>query len=268
MQRLLVATLALTAFVGCSQPPLQGRLVDAMRADAPVANETLVARATGKVRMTCQTLSGKTDDHGHFSIPDLCLSETSYKITPSNSSLFLAEAQPISDASSEVILKAWWAPEGDGSYLLHGQSLSRLKTHADLKDVVVPPSGTKVLYPATMPSKAPQIPAGDDLVLTGKSTIDKTRIVPLVHSDARTFGDTKLEPWWYVGVKFDNDTDFSSVNAKPDPGHVTDIAKGDRVARFIDGAALPAGRYAIYREGGRRVSIVQFGESSEKTAAQ
>lgn len=268
MLRLLVATLALTAFVGCSQPPLKGRLVDAMHGDAPIANETLVAKATGRVRMTCQQLSGKTDDKGNFTIPDLCLSDTAYDIRPANPSLFLAEAQPVKDASQELTIKAWWAPEGEGTYILHGQDLQRLKTHADLKNVEVPPTNTKVYYPAVMPDKPPQVKAGDDLVLTGKTTIAKTRIDPLVHSDARKFGDVQLDPWWYIGVTFTSDTDFTPDTVTPAKDKVIDIAKGDRAARFIDGSAVPAGLYAVYRDGGRRVSIVQFGEAPAKTTAQ
>lgn len=269
MLRLFVATLALSVIVGCGPTPLKGRLVDAMHGDAPIAGQTLVARATGPASLTCQQLSGKTDAQGNFTIPNLCLSSTSYDLQPANPTLFLAEAQPVKDTSQELTLKAWWAPAGEGLYILHGQDLTRLKTHADLKDVEVPPTNKKVYYPAVIPDKRPQVVAGDDLVLTGKETIAKTKIDPLLHTDARTFGDVKLDPWWYIGVAFKSDTDFTPVTATPAKKKVTDISKGDRVARFIDGAALPAGLYAVYRAGGRRVSIVQFGEATaDKTASQ
>ena len=68
-----------------------------------------------------------------------------------------------------------------------------------------------------------------------------------------------MEPWWYVGVQFESDDAWQRVEATLDKGAVTDLEKGDHVARFISGEALPAGRYALMREGSRRMWVVEFG---------
>ncbi len=255
MMRALIPCL----LVACGGGGLEGRVVDVMHGNAPLAGETLVARAVNSVRMTCQQLTGVTDADGRFTIDGLCLSETAYELRTTNDNLLLVGTTEVS-APGEIVLEAWWAPKGDGTYLLRADGLSPLKTHADLKKRTITGTEHEILYPATLPDPMPSLGASEHLVLTGADSVANTRIAPLVQSDARTFGETSVEPWWYVGVRFLTDTEVEPVEAAPSLDRVREVTEGGRTARFIAGDALPPGSYVLYRDGGRRASVVRFGD--------
>lgn len=249
---------------GCGGTSLEGRLVDALESDAPIAGERIVAKAVGQVRMTCQTFTATTDDDGRFTFNDLCLSEAAYELTPANDALFLAEAEPVPSGGAEgdVLLRAWRAPMGSGVYELSQGSLSVVPTHADLKKETIFGTEELVEYPRTLPEEVPLVAEGEHLVLVGEDVTD-LRIQPLVPSEKRRFGTRSqwvdMESWWYVGTRFESDSEFERVEATPVAEQVVTKERGDRIARFIPGEALPAGRYVLRRDKGSRAHVVDFG---------
>jgi len=265
MNRSVLSIFALWGLVACSGGSFEGRLVDPLNNDAPLAGRMIVAKALSQVRMTCQQLSGTTDDQGHFTIDGLCLKETGYRLSDPDGVLFLADVDeiPKGGAESLMVIRAWPAPAGSGVYKLSGGALNPIPTHADIKEEQIYRSTETVSYPKSVPEPIPDIGAGDYLVITGKENLDKMALHPLVRSDSRRFGTkdqwVEMAPWWYIGTRFTSDTEFERGDTELMQGHVLDMEKGDRAARFIPGDALPAGLYALTREGGRRAYVLQFG---------
>jgi hypothetical protein len=266
MSRLGISVLALLGLVACSGGTFEGQLVDALDNDAPLAGQTLIARATGKARLTCQLLTGVTDDQGYFKISGLCLNDTAYRLTDARDSLFFAEVDeiPKGGAGSLVVIRAWHAPTGAGVYLLSGGELNPIPTHSDLREEEIYRSTEKVLYPKSVPDLIPTVAVGDHLVITGKDNMQKMSLHPLIRSEGRRFGTNdqwvEMAPWWYVGTHFTSDTEFERVDVDIARDHIVEMEKGDHAARFVKGDALPAGLYVLTREGGRRATVIQFGQ--------
>lgn len=264
----LVVTAVIT-LVGCTSPSASGTLIDVVAGDKPIAGMRLIAEASGSASVSCSTFEATTDDNGNFKFDALC-SGTAYKLKPGNENLWLADGDVIPDGGGEGLqFKAWRSPTGPGAYLLTGTELQAIKTSADIKKEPIWKSDTEVaLYPATVPKSPAVIPADGYLVLVGERAAKQTAYWPLIASETRTFGSpttTKItmDPWSYIGIEFSSDTEFERKTATPDDSKILKKDAGDRVTHWIPGNALPAGRYAMHKEGDTRTTIVDFGAAPQ-----
>ena len=161
------------------------------------------------------------------------------------------------------MIRGWWAPEGEGTWILDGRSILPVPGHAELAVVKVGDVG--VAYPRTLPESPPVVRNGDYLVFTGVDEVGPIVFGPLVPSVARTFDGVPMAPWSYVGARFVDDPvtgtfTAEAVRVEPDPTKVRDVSRDDRAVRYVAGDAVPPGMYAVFHAGRRRASIVQFGE--------
>lgn len=252
---------------GCGGVSLEGRVVDGMTGDPIAGPYKLSAKATSPdASLSCQFFQVDVDAQGKFLIPTLC-GGTPYQLATDRDDLWLAEVDTVPDGGfpGPTDLKAWRAPKASGLYEMgEDGSFEALKTAADVKSEKLFNLDTRVLYPATVPDEPTHVKEGEYLVFVGKATIEGFDFVPLVPSGVRVFGNDELkitmEPWSYLGVKFVDDTQIEKVEAKLDPSKVVEKEKGNRVVRWVPADALPAGRYAILKDGDRRTYIVDLGK--------
>lgn len=256
---------ALLALAGCSSVTVDGRFVDGLTGE-PVAGPFKVAlkALSPDAALSCQYQQVEVGADGRFSVPGLC-GGTGYRIETDRDDLWLAELDEVPDGGfgSPTDVKVWKAPKGSGVYRYAGGELEVLKTAADVSKVTLRSTGEKILYPDSLQTPA-VIGPGEQLVLVGKTTIQEFRFEPLVPAGPRVFGDATtritMEPWSYVGVRFPDDSDrVEVVKAELDTGKVVDKEKGNRVVRWIASDAVPAGRYGLFKDGDRRMYVVDFG---------
>lgn len=263
--------------VGCSTVTVKGRVVDGLNGQ-PIAGpyRIKVKAKSADVALSCQLFDAPVGEDGTFLFDKLCPG-TAYQIETDREELWFVDVDEIPDGGfnqgepQQVDLTAWRVPKGAGVYKLSGGELSPLKTDSDVKSVQILKSTEKVRYPENIPNQMSTIGPDDHLLLVGKAAIDELKMYPLVQSGARKFGDGDviwtMEPWWYVGVTFEDDTKFARSDAPIDSAKVIDKEKGDRRARIIPGSALPEGRYALLREDDRRMYLIAFGKQPPPVAA-
>lgn len=255
------------ALVGCSTVTVEGRVVDGLNGEPIAGPYRMKARATSSdVAVSCQSFDTAVDERGAFKFDRLCPG-TAYQLETDRDDLWLVEVDEVPDGGfgTPTDLLAWRVPRGAGVYRLSGGELEVLKTVADVESVTLWKSKEKAKYPANIPNALPAIGPDDHLVLVGKTAVEELRFYPLIETGTRRFGDEKvtwtMEPWWYVGVKFTDDQTYERLDASFDTSRVVDKQKGDRMARFIPGTALPEGRYAVMREEDRRMYLLDFGKA-------
>lgn len=256
---------ALLALGGCSSVSVEGRIVDGLTGEPiPGPFKVSIKALSPDAALSCQYTVVEVGADGRFSAPGLCPG-TSYGLDTDRDDLWLAEVDevPAGGFTAPTDIKAWRAPKGSGVYRLANGELEVLKTAADVGYVPLRSTGERILYPDNLQTPA-VIGAGEQLVLVGKTTIQDFRFEPLVPSGPRVFGDadTKItmEPWSYVGVRFPDDTDtYEVVKPALDSSKVVDKEKGSRIVRWIPSEALPTGRYVMFKEGDRRMYVVDFG---------
>jgi hypothetical protein len=258
----------LAAVVGCSTVTVEGRVVDGLNGQPIQGPYRMKATATsGDVALSCKVFDAPVGADGAFKFDRLCPG-TAYRLETDSEEIWLVDVDEVPDGGfgQPTDLVAWRVPKGAGVYKLAGGELLALKTDAGVEVVSIWKSPEKVRYPDPIPNKMTHIGPEDHLVLVGKSAVEELKFHPLLESGTRKFGDEKaawsMDPWWYVGVKFTDDTTFERVDAQLDSSKVIDKAKGDRQARFIPGSAMPPGRYAILRDDDRRMFLVEFGETA------
>ncbi|MBW2257961.1 MAG: hypothetical protein JRI25_25630, partial [Deltaproteobacteria bacterium] len=214
MSRSPISIIALLGLLACGGGGFEGQLVDGLNNDAPLAGQTIVAKALGQVRMTCQQITGTTDEQGHFTINGLCMKETAYRLSVTDETLFLGDVDeiPQGGAGALVVLRAWHAPVGSGVYMLSGGELNPIPTHADLEEEEIYRTGEMVLFPKSVPEPVPTVGVGDHLVITGKDNLAQLSLHPLIRSERRRFGTkdqwVEMAPWYYMSTRFTSDTEF------------------------------------------------------------
>ena len=268
MKNRLMFTLMFCAGCGMSGT-IDGTLSDAITGDG-IAGVQVTAKATEPSDMTCGTFQATTDETGAFSIVGTCASDD-YMITAGDKSLLLSDMEAINGANKDgqtAALKAWKAPQGVGFYKLSEGKLEALRKPSELETVKVWKQDQAVRYPKIIPSKIPSLAPGDHLVITGQKVVDSLSVEPLVASEARRFGDRQepwtMDPWSYIGFKFESDTVFEKVTAELDASKVSDVTARGHTARFIAADALAAGRYILTSDADkRRGTIVDFGTAAE-----
>lgn len=267
---LLVLSGLLGLAAGCSSPGANGVIVDGMTGE-PVAEARVVASATSQTSLTCMNFETTTDAQGHFQFKGLCDAEYALKLD--DESLWMAEVDTIpAGGASNLEVKVWRAPAGSGLYRLSGGEIESLRAAGDIMKEKIKGTDELAHYPANIPGAIPVIGPNDHLVLVGQSAVEQTRIDPLIASGPRIFGDdeveVKMDAWSYIGVKFVDDTTFERVNTAVDDSKAFTKEKETRIARFISGSALPAGRYVAWRPEGRGAIILDFGTSQKPVETQ
>jgi len=259
----------LTILAGCSSTTVEGRIVDGMLG-TPAGGFKLIASATAEdAGMSCQFMEAEVAEDGTFALEKLCLG-SAYKLKADRDEVWLADVDEVPDGGfpAEVELKVWRAPSGSGLYVSSAAGLEPLKTVSDVARETIRGTDVQVRYPEIVPNKIRRIGPEEHLLIIGQGTIENTKILPLIPSGERVFGDDSvrvtMEPWPYVGVEFEDDTTYELRTTTFDAAKVLDKEKGDRVARWIAGDAVAAGRYAALKDDDRRMYIVEFGPGAAK----
>lgn len=262
--RIALPLIVLAGLAGCSTSTGTGTFTNAITGE-PIGDMRIVAKATGKISLSCAAFETTTDAAGKFSFDSLC-GGTPYALAPADENYWLAEFDEIPDGGAENIdLKAWHTPKGSGMYVLHKGELKAIKTSADIKVEPIWNNDTEMVsYPGTLPKKPALIPADGYLVLVGQGAVTKTLFNPLIPSETRKFGNAKtsvitMQPWSYIGVAFTSDSVFERKTAAPDAAKILKKEKGDRITSWIPGSALPGGRYAVHKEKDKRTTVIDFG---------
>jgi len=255
------------------KPADAGDDVEAMRIVAQAMNEDDKGVLTQNIdaSLPCMTFAADVGSDGKFSIPGVCASSSLYSLELNDPNLFLAEQDTIPmgfDGAAPVTIKAWRAPKGGGVFKLGADGLSRVTSATDLNFDFVYKSEQQVRSPKTIKS-VPLVAAGEHLVLAGSAT--NFAIEPIINSDKRRLGKAANEskeyvdqvPWAYLGIEFSSDTDFELKTVTVDDSKVISKEKRGRTARFLAADSLPAGRYAIVKDGGKRIWIVDMGQAGE-----
>lgn len=255
----------IAGLAACSSNSADGQLIDAMTGEG-IAGVRIIATAQDPTAsITCTSFEAETDEAGAFRITGLC--GGTYGLKTADDTLWLADIDTVPDGgAADLKLQVWRAPPGSGIYRLSDGKLEPLRTSSDLSKDRLWGTDETLMWPAKVPSKAPVIGPGDHLVQVGKDTLEQTRIAPLIPSGPRWLGEGseryQMSNVSFIGARFEGD-DLERVEATVDSAKVVTREKGDRAARFVPGSALPAGRYALYRDKGRTVTIVDFGSTQQ-----
>lgn len=247
----------LVTLAGCSPEPgtAQGRLVDA-RTDAPVADAELRFANRGDA---CPATTTRTDADGRFTVTNLC-GEAAWTVTPVDPTWYVPEPAA---AGPDMALRAWRAPEAAGVYLVEGDEVRPLVTHTVLDVVRIFDTEREVRFPVEIPGAVPRVDAGVVLLVVGDVLGERLPFEALVPSPERRWFGTKdapqpIDPWVYLGVRFESDAVVVPVDAPLDAAAIERVG-GPRPLRYVGGAALPPGRYALPTLDGTRAFILDFG---------
>lgn len=257
--------LLLFAGAGCtSTGSFQGKLVNAMSGD-PVAEVRLLAKAPDSPDLTCQVKEANTAVDGTFLFDGLC-ADTNYVVTSTDKTLVLVGVSQVAGgvkATTTEEVKAWRAPTGNGVFLLAMDKLKPLKTVADVGSSYLWESEETVRYPKTLPKKVTRIMDDQYLVLSGARAIEKMKFHPLIKSGERKFGNKKEPepsvPWWYIGMRFQSDTEYERITAEPDKDKQIEVQEGDTHVVYLPSDALPPAHYVLLADMDRRTYMVTFG---------
>ncbi len=233
--------------------------------------------------MTCQTVSALTGEDGSFSIGGGCLGDTTYTLSTDNNELWLGDISSVPQGGFEgaQTIKAWRVPVGTGIYSLQGETLTTIRSATDIKTEQLlgsdPPQ--EVMYPDEIkPSKVGLVGPGGYLVLASKEMCDNVKLYPLIEDkildkpegdeQRRLFevvtkpsGDKvipKMNPWWYLGYRFASDTEWEKVDANVDMSKVIRQESASHAACFYPHGVVSSGRYALVKDGQKRLYIVDF----------
>jgi len=261
---LVAGGILVALLTGCSTVTVEGRVVDGLNGQPIAGPYRIKAKATAPdAAMSCQFFDTEVDKDGKFKLDRLC-SGTPYVLETDRDDVWFVDVDQIPDGgwNQPTDLTAWRVPKGNGLYKLSNGTLEALKTVADVKIATPFKSDQTVRYPELIPNEVKVIGPDDYLVMVGRTAVENLKFQPLVRSEARRLDDdTTMEPWFYIGVKFTDDSHFEAVTAALDPGKVLEKRKGEREARFVPGAALPAGRYAVLGDDDHRLYMLDFGAS-------
>jgi len=259
-----VAVLSVLLAVGCTpKGSFQGKLVHAITGQ-PVAGKSVTLKSDPPATdVTCQTFNVKTDDAGVFTVEALC-GDANYKIEAADKEILLEGPEAVKGSeivAAPVEIKVWPTPP-TGVYLLAEGNLTKQAAAWKVEGKNVLDSKEQVFFPTELPSEATRVGPQQYLVLSGDRTIESLNIQPLIDSGPRTFGTSrerdKDEAWSYIGVKFASDTEFERVEVTPRADDVREVKKGSVQVRYIEGTALPPGKYTVMPKGGKRAYILEF----------
>lgn len=266
MRVLATAVLFLSA---CTTGTITATLTDGI-SGGPLSGTAVIIRAQGEVSFSCQVFDGTTDAAGTVTVAGPCLKSSAYSISPVNSALWFINGNIVAQSSDGVTaIEVLRGPEGTGSYILHGETLTPLSTHGDIKRATILGTQEIVEFPSSIPAESdiPLIGAQTWLVLTGPEAAHGSRLIPMVKSTPRRLlrnDDTiTMQDWWYLGVRFASDHDFTRQAAMIDVSKVRQHEDGDRAAYIVPFNAVPSGRYALKTEGSNRLTVLDFASAPE-----
>jgi hypothetical protein len=187
-----------------------------------------------------------------------------------NSALWFIEGSIVPQSSDgATAIEVLRAPEGKGSYVLRGDTLTPLSTHGDIKRATILGTEEVVEFPSRIPAESdiPLIDTQTWLVMTGPEAAHSSRLIPMVKSGPRRLlrnnDAITMQDWWYLGVRFASDHDFTRQAAMIDSSKVRQHTDGERAAYIVPFNAVPSGRYALKTEGNNRVTVLDFGAPPE-----
>lgn len=256
---------ALLCLSACSSGTITATLTDGLTGE-PVAGVPVTLRARSEVSFSCQLFEGTTGIDGTVTVEGPCLKSSAYSIAPVNTALWFIHGDVVEqNTEGQTAIEVLRAPEGTGSYVLNDGTLTPLSTHGDIKRAIIIGSEEVVEFPSRIPAES-DIPLIDEqswLVLTGPEAGQRARLIPMVKSTPRRLlrnGDAiTMQDWWYLGVRFASDSDFTRQAAMVDTSKVRQHAEGDRAAYILPFNAVPSGRYALKTAGNNRVTVLDFG---------
>ncbi len=261
--KLLYLALA-SLLLGCQGRTAVGLVTDGMT-EQPVSGLRITARAQEPADMTCQVLEATTDETGKFLLEGTCAGIL-YSLESADKTIYLAGSPTLTGGQppeEQLTLKAWRSPPGQGVYVLKGDEIFAMRVAAKVAKLPLWKSTDKVLYPETIPSKLPVITGSDFLILSGKKTIKRLELRPLIrHEGTLRFGSKNhyfdMDPWSYVGREFRTDSDHNEVVATIDSSKQIRVMEEKRALLYTPGSAVPPGVYALLGEGDKRLFLVEF----------
>lgn len=270
--RSITTAVVLLLATGCGSSGFQGTVVDGITGQ-PLPNFKMIAKADAEVGLTCLTFEGTSGADGTFTVDGACVGETSYTLQPDDASYWLAETSSVAKGTDGAVTVKAWRTGGKSANLYHlrPDGVGTLPTGSDMTEETILDTAEKVKYPKSLPSKTPLVGPGEYIVLNGQETIDKMKFAPLIHSGPRNFGmgDEPVEitnPWWYVGVEFTSDTEFARKEVTIDESKVVTHSHDGMAVKWIPAEAFGVSHMAVWRDGGRRMYIVDTMEAHKKPA--
>lgn len=274
--RLGILAFSAVYLVGCSSNAAEGVLTDALSGQ-PIAEQKLVAKAVGdKASLTCMAFEATTDAAGAYKLGGLC-SGTSYTITPADAQWWVADGNVVPEAGAPgaMDLKAYRIPGGAGIYMLDvaTHATEPVRTASDLQSEPLPGGTERARYPKNIPGNVAVLSEGKLLIFSGETYMDGVVPEPMLRTGERKFVDgtatVTIPPWYYIGLSFTSDTEFKTEKAAFDPAKITDVRDpngGKNSLRYVQPSALPNGRYALLKDGDRRVTMIDVGEAQPKAS--
>ena len=243
----------------------QGQLRDGL-SDAPQQGVRIIARGIGSGDPSCGVREATTDSEGTFVISDTC-PKTFYNIETTQNTLFLSGNKPIvgGEVATQIVKVSLWRAPTDGNIaILNGDELIPLRSFSDVETDTVAGTDIQVRYPSKKPLRVPTVGVGKFLVISGKETMERIQLLPLIpDSEARKFeGDLTIRDHVWIGTQFVSDTEVESVEAEINSERKKEAAdaKGKRMARYLSHNAVPAGRYALLSKTDSRTYVIDFEE--------
>lgn len=274
MSRRHLAPLLVLFAAGCSPTgSFDGRLVDALTG-SPLGNAKVKASAPTSPRLACQEFLATTAEDGTFRFDGLCM-DTTYAVVVDDPALVATGADAVPGgvpATEQVDVLAWRVPAKDGLYILKENEFKGMVPLAEIGSLRLWDSTETVLFPETLPTRVPVAEPGTFFVMAGAKYTGTMETYPLIQSGRRKFGDRRdpvtSEPWWYLGVEFQTDTDWQRRTAEPAPDKVKALKKDKHDLRYLAGDALPGGHYAMLIPHEKKMYVVNFGPPLKAPGAE
>ncbi len=104
---------------------------------------------------------------------------------------------------------------------------------------------------------------GEYLVLSGGRNINQLQVLPLLKSGPHKLGSREnpesTEPWYYIGVRFETDSQVERLQGQVDKSKTLELKEGAKWVRYLADGALPPGDYTLMAPNDRRTYMVAFG---------
>ncbi len=274
MKSTTILALSLLTAACVPQGSFDGKLIDPLTGKARGGVE-LVATSPLTPNPNCMELRTTTGTDGSFLFEGLCSGST-YSFSTMENSLRIPDQEIPGGvpATEQVEVLAYRTPAphpdappiagtGQGIYLLQNDKLGMMKTRISLGRSKLWESNEEVVYPDMLPKTAQVIDKGQVLVLAGAKYTERMELLPLLQSDRRKFGNRKApersEPWWYAGIEFESDTEWTRRKAKFDESKVIDVVLGGHPVRYLKPDCVPNGFYVMFGKKDRRMYMFNFG---------
>lgn len=263
----------LVALAGCTtKGDFKGKLIDPLTGKARAEVE-MVARSPTTPNLDCMEITGTTGADGSFVLDGLCFG-SSYTLETREPLLVLKGVDSIEGGVESTEVKeihGYRAPSRSGVYTLEDDELTQQQSIADRGSAKIWNTEVDVHYPVTLPRKLVNLGEDAWLLLAGTRYLKRMELAPLIESGRRRLGSRSApensEPWWYIGVEFESDTEYQRKKAEYDKAKVKQVNTDDLNYRYIRGDALPDGHYVLWSEKEGRMWMFNFGEPMKAPGA-